>query len=325
VSYKKVKTIYLHIGVGKTGTTSIQKFLSEHHSTLLAAGTRYVMAGGGITGGGHQTIAKSCIREIPDYMVLEGDPKEDGTAILSELESNDQQTFVLSSENFPIADPLLVRQFFESNGHEYSFRIVLFVRSQDELLESEYNQFIKAKVETCTLEEYAESLFNGDFMRLAAYWGEVFGDENLLCRLYDAGHNVAIREFLGCLPITNRVSRALQSADNILLNKSLDASGFVNKYFENQRDSGIGEVTRAIEAKSIIGRGLPAVLMDSAAAARFRHKFRESNRLFSERYLGRCLVDLGGRRFSDQQREKYYRQWNHLLETEIFAQKSPLV
>jgi len=53
------------------------------------------------------------------------------------------------------------------------------------------------------------------------------------------------------------------------------------------------------------GDGSPAIFFTSAKAREFRLRFRESNRRFAQRYLNRDLEDLGGRRYSDAQRDAF--------------------
>ena len=61
--------VYLHVGWGKTGTTSIQVYLARRKMDLLNAGVHYLGADGRGQSKGHQTFAKSFIIKLPHYMV----------------------------------------------------------------------------------------------------------------------------------------------------------------------------------------------------------------------------------------------------------------
>ena len=64
-----MKTIYFHIGLGKTGTTYIQQLMGNNYDFFLSHGLNYISSGGGSKGSGHQQFAKSFIEKLPNYMV----------------------------------------------------------------------------------------------------------------------------------------------------------------------------------------------------------------------------------------------------------------
>jgi len=57
---------------------------------------------------------------------------------------------------------------------------------------------------------------------------------------------------------------------------------------------------------------LPALLFNSEEAREFRQQFSQSNRSFSERFLGIPMKDLGGRRYSDSERDRIQRAISEL-------------
>ena len=295
-----MKTIYLHIGIGKTGTTKLQEHLSKCHETLKSNGVHYVLKGGGLQGHGHQAFAKSCISDIPSYMELTGNIQDQRRAVLDEIANEQADTFLLSSENFAVANPADVLSAFDTITDELAFKIILFVRSQDELIESEDNQLIKVRKETMTLEEYRETFFEGDFMALATRWGAAFGEENLICRIYDAKKMDVITDFFSCLPIeaSNLAIADTTEPTRAKVNQSLGAMAFFSKLAENDDQS--------IPDNFDLGKSLPAILMDSQMARKIRSDFAQSNFSFTEKYIGQATEEIGGRRYTDAERDQFY-------------------
>lgn len=303
-----MKEIYLHIGLGKTGTTSIQKFLSMHYDILLAEDIHYILSAGGGSGDGHQAIAKSCIEIIPDYMEV-ADASNDIEALKSEIAGSSCNTILLSSENFQLASPAKVKKMLNSVCDDYICRVILVVRSQDELLESEYNQMVKVKSLTQSLAQYADSYFDGDFMKLAESWEATFGEQTLSASVYDSASNDAIKDFLSTLPLRRSALERLCELNQYSVNKSLDIQGLSEQYLVNQSS----ELDLSKQVREVVPPELPAVLMDSEEAREFRARFHESNRLFSSKFLDVQLTNLGGTRFNDADRNRYASYWKEVL------------
>ena len=300
----EVKTIYLHIGMGKTGTTSIQRFLSLNHACLLKEGVHYLLAGGGATGHGHQPIAKACIDDIPEYMEV-ADASVHIKQVQREISTCESETIVLSSENFQLANPTKVKRILDQACPEYRCKVILIVRSQDELLESEYNQMVKVKSVTYSLADYARDHFNGDFMRLASLWESVFGRDAIVSRVYSSVKRDIIPDFLSCLPLSLPALDALRMLEPVFVNPSLDLQQLSRHYTQNQTQT-FSSPKHVSEPANVPG---PAVFMNNAEATAFRKQFHESNFMFSSRFLDRQIYELGGTRFSDVERDQYSSYW----------------
>ncbi len=74
-------------------------------------------------------------------------------------------------------------------------KIIFFARSQDELVESQYNQMIKLALCRKTFCEYLDSeLEELDFAASLAPWAAEFGKENIIARVFDAASD-SVRDF----------------------------------------------------------------------------------------------------------------------------------
>ena len=306
-----MKTIYLHIGIGKTGTLSIQNFLAANYELLLSAGINYLG-----TGRMHHNFAKSFITNIPHYMEAPANIETTHESILNAISQCDEDVILISSENFPSADPCLVRSFFNEVRGIYNFKIILFVRTQDELIESEYNQLVKVRAEKRTLSEYSDSDFYGDFMKLASDWEQVFGRDNLICRIYNGANFNALTDFLNCLSIPINIDIYDSGKSAPVTNSSLGFAALTTKRLLNILQPPQEKLLfRPPADLDLLFRDIdvPAILMSSIDARNFRERYYESNRKFTERYLGQSKPDLGGRKYSDSERDHYYQMCKNLI------------
>lgn len=297
--------IYLHIGRGKTGTTAIQRYMGAAHASLLEQGVHYVLAGGGARGSGHQDFAKSFIRELPDYMTPPRRPETAREAVAEEILRSAAGHFVLSAENLELADLGDIRRYFDGLSESFIIKIVYFVRSQDELAESEYNQMVKLKREVRPFAEYLASELEGyEFNVTAARWEEYFGLENMICRVYDGGRGDVVTQFLACLPLPES-GPSLRSAEDVRgVNASVGikaciAARILNAVRLDDRQRLYDAVVAGLADDDV-----PALWFDSREARIFRQRFAAGNRAFTGRYSALECDDLGGRRYSDECRDE---------------------
>ncbi|PTW55738.1 hypothetical protein C8N35_11263 [Breoghania corrubedonensis] len=301
-----IRTIYLHIGRGKTGTTSIQRYLAQKRDTLLQQGVHYIRAGDVNNGLGHQDFAKSFIAEPPRHMISPENPEDVRQAIRSEIVASASPVFLMSSENFILGSPYRIRDYFHGTSPEMEIKIIFFARSQDEVAESEYNQILKVKNETCSFDEYINTQLAGiDYQADIADWVECFGHDKIICRIFDASRNDIVTQFLACIPDidpnglpTVSESTAEGKTNAALGFKALTAIRLVNGTNSESMPQLRREIARAFQ-----GSDIPALLFDSDQARSFRARFASSNLAFTKRYIGEGTADLGGRRFSDEERD----------------------
>lgn len=309
------RTIYLHIGRGKTGTTTIQKFLATNHNRLIDSGIHYLHSDDLGQGHGHQNFAKSFIDHLPDYMVPAVDPNKVRMQIFEEIRQSQSNSIIISSENFPLANIEKVRDYFLDLPGSFTIKIVLFARSQDELAESEYNQFVKLKSETRTLYQYArESLKGCNFLEVADDWAKHFGKENIICRVADMAKKQVVQDFLSCINATiiEGTVNTPKSSANLAPNTSVGIRAMVIARLLNELDIPDRQTLYDNIFPFLSGNDTPALLFSSQEAREFRAQFAQSNKEFSQHYLGVCSEDLGGRRYSDEERDRIRAEINAL-------------
>ena len=74
-----------------------------------------------------------------------------------------------------------------------------------------------------------------------------------------------------------------------------------------RRSRGVSARRNAL-ARRLAPTDVPALLLSAEEARRLRAGFADSNRAFTARYLGEARDDLGGRRFSDEERDEVRRR-----------------
>jgi hypothetical protein len=305
-------TLYLHIGRGKTGTTLIQQYLADKRIELLNMGVHYLGAAGGARGRGHQEFAKSFVTSAPGFMIPAATPEKTRRAVADELCNLGSEIALMSSENFAIADIAALADFLRDLPVQFDIKIIFFARSQDELAESEYNQIVKLKRLTVSLDEYANSHIEGcDFYQTAQDWAAHFGRENIICRVFDGQKNV-VPLFLGCIPaiVPARLSDFTPKADAANASIGIQAlwmARILNGIEINKRGALYDMIFEHMS-----GADLPALFFNSAQARAYRGRFAKSNLAFSTHYLGHPSEDLGGRRYSDEKRDRIIAEINRL-------------
>ncbi len=165
-------TVYVHIGLHKTGTSSIQAFLRKNKPALLERGYLYPRTGW--TAGGHHNLA---------YELLGRKRFSEAPGRLADLEAElaTAPHAILSSEELEFLELADVRRLKAALG-EREARIIVYLRRQDALIGSTYAQQVKMGARMKPFEDYARaSLYNPrfDFSQLLGRGGGVFGRDSL--------------------------------------------------------------------------------------------------------------------------------------------------
>lgn len=135
--------LIIHIGSQKTGSTSIQTFLTQNPEKLRAAGLCYVKAGRGPAS--HNRIAvKYMTTNFPAIM----------EKLVAEVRSAPEMTHIVSSEM--LFTPRLARSLAEHLPSDLiaDTRIIGYIRRQDKFLEAMFKQVVKTGRFTGSPAEY---------------------------------------------------------------------------------------------------------------------------------------------------------------------------
>jgi hypothetical protein len=190
-----MKTLIIHGGIPKTGTSSLQVFFARNRANLLERGVDYLPIGdfssgnaGLISTGNGVLVARSL---LPD-----GDPSslDDPRLHLDDFAhaaaASPWEILLLSSEYFANADPVRLKNWVDDlRAQGIAAKLVYFIRSQDQLISAMYTQFVKRSACRETPDEFAARVYKlRPHLRHASFHAgrsAAFGAENVECRIYE--------------------------------------------------------------------------------------------------------------------------------------------
>lgn len=195
------KTIYLHVGYQKTGSTALQFFLLKNRNKLREHGIQYPKTG--LLRNAHHRFMASFGMPSTEWGKPEKSPEEYFKEFKEEIESSKCSSVVISSEDFSYFDDLerVVEGFYE-----YHVRIVVYLRRQDNFIQSRMRHYIKSFHHKYTKEEIPEDLWgHADYAEKIDNWLKYIDKEDILIRVYEKGQlkggNV-FSDFLDCFGLT---------------------------------------------------------------------------------------------------------------------------
>jgi len=304
------KSLILHIGTEKTGTSSIQSFLTaraewllEEHRVLYPTHPRL------FHWVGHFPVAASFLDPsrvdfVPHSAIT--DPRGIVRRIEREIDENDARLCILSCEHF--SSRLKQDQLVELRKMLAGFdvRVLVYLRRQDEMAMAAFSTALRRGRRTW---------FNPDdihpddgywnFDKMLGWWADAFGEESITARIFDRHQLIGGDVVLDCLamvgitlndpPSIPRANKSLSLKEAELvyaLNRRLVsrdeavAAGRPERYRAAQQLRELAlEVAKHVN--SISGSGpLGAILSDRQKQA-LNEKFFESNRRVARRFFGR--------------------------------------
>lgn len=168
--------IYIHIGLNKTGTSSIQDFFAMNDAVLAQEG--YVYPKAGRDSAAHHPLSALLKRTQANVEIKSTDL---GKQLLAEIA--DARNVVLSSEDLHTLDARkigMLGQLFQ--GH--SVRVFLYVREHLGYLSSWYQQNIQASHLSCAFDTFCY-FTKAPLHIIADRWANEFGHDRIVCRIYD--------------------------------------------------------------------------------------------------------------------------------------------
>lgn len=269
--------LYLHIGFGKTGTSSIQDFLFQNIKNI-----EYLYPRVGLMGSGHHALAplgKECFSD---------DERNRFSELIEEIAESDKNSVVISSEFFCFSKPQYIRDislYFD----RFDVKIIFYVRNQIELIESAYLQWVKVGWDYGgSIEKFYSVHGNGfDFMQRIRPWVEHFGKEKIVTRLYDrriVGDDVCA-DFLKMIgsDLNNYVPLVAKSNESLLP----ELSPVIEFLDSASKDSQLrAEVMKMfLNLSSRLRQHSRKKLIDSGMVKKIRDRYTESNKQLSELFI----------------------------------------
>lgn len=201
---------YLHIGMPKTGTTSIQDWLTLNSDRFLEQNLFVVP---------FMSAHRLAVEVIDPAFAARCDVQDIRAQVSLEQALKDAQhdRSIISSEYFALADPTQTKRLFVDANINIA-RVIAYLRRQDILSASGYAQDVKALGVTYTIDvaEYTPVL---DWFLLREKWAAISDEVTLLN--YDRAAKNLMASFACCIDLVNCQARPLNNHHNVSLSAEM--------------------------------------------------------------------------------------------------------
>lgn len=273
-----MKKIFIHIGVGKTGTTSIQDSMMLHREEIASQGVLYPLTG--LEETGHQDLVVLWQDEFSPEIVSMY------SQLLLEFEESQKQTMLISSEKFCFANGEFVRNIARALKG-YDVKIIIYVRAQIAQIESTFLLWLRlGYLYGESFDAFFEThLGSFDYNRIVSPWAVFFGEDAIVARAYDhpqlkTDAFSGIKEILGI----NTASPELQFSNQSLIPELTQLLCAVD---QTSPGSFLREriMEAALDISSKFKRHSVNRLMDAEKTHRVKDYYLMPNFEFSRRFL----------------------------------------
>ncbi len=309
----KKKTIYLHIGVPKTASSTIQKGLFIFRNKLMGNGYYYPKSG--LIGTNHKNIFFE-LCSMPDHKIKYQPGNGSLKDLVEEIKKSNFKNYIISVEHFSLL------KLPEINNLKYALNlfevnVIVYLRRQDKVIQSGWTQNAKRMVFKKSLGEIiSEELGNSNsvyhYEYLLNQWAAAFGKPNIVVRIFEPERlkgNI-FHDFLYTCGIRNLDDYPPPEAANI--SPDFKTLGLIHE-ISNRLDFGkIDSLTRAELGKHIenyckyIGwdheKKFNAV--DKETFELIMSHFQDGNNLVAREYLG--MEHLFSKSFQDKEITQFY-------------------
>lgn len=281
--------ITVHIGLEKTGTTTIQGFLNRQRDALLEGGVLFPVAPGksnqtllaAAAMAGDVNIRARALKTLgPDFAA------ELATKLRAEIDEAQPRRLLFSNEHcssrlHTVEEVQRLRDFLAQFGDEMV--ILVYLRRQDEFLLSTYSTSVKSgSVKPFAIPRGRKLHARYDYRVLLELWGGVFGQDAMRPRLFQPSSWIGgdlLTDFCDAAELD--ISEREAPTRNLSLSaEGLELVRLLNKQSGGERD---GSVVRAV-GKLTEG---PKLSLSTATRREFMRHFEASNRWVAQTFFGR--------------------------------------
>lgn len=287
--------VILHIGWHKTGTSSLQTFLSNNKALLLEKhGIMYPDTG--LISHAHHKLAWSLqdplVSQWAKKISFNTPAEEIFTLLFTECRNRNAETVLLSSEEFSQTEKYSISRL-ASVLKTHQVTIVAYIRRQDKYLESLYNQLIKTSFMRykLDLDRFIENKIKEDGLNYMNYfpkWSAVFPGAEFIIRPYERElllQNDICHDFLHHVlkcpeqefqfnPAEENESLGFRSVEFLKRMNRIPISG-------SQHEK-IVSLLKQLEKETTPHKGL----LSATTRQKILESFQQSNQQFANQYLG---------------------------------------
>lgn len=289
----------LHIGSGKTGTTSIQGFLAENREELIHHGWLYPRLRGAARHT-HFGMLMMPDDELVAYRAWKRSGETDPARfrrrirrrLFTEIADAGVDRVLISDEGlFPASAARIERVGAFTDRHARSLRVVAYLRRQDDHLVSRYQQVVKmggALRLTEWYDAHGERMY--DYYKRLSRWRNGTRADALVVRPFERAHFVdgsLYRDFFDAAgmevnpddlpsPVTRNESLSAEAVEVLRL---------INLYRIEEQGRERWQITNAPLVQTLALEDGPTLSLPEAELTRFMGRWEDSNRRVAEEFL----------------------------------------
>ncbi len=286
------KQCYIHIGIHKTGTTSLQKMLAWNRAYLARKGLLYPKQC--TWRGGHHNLAWEIFGDARSHKKY-GSIKE----LKTEIEKNDQSICLLSSEDFSrfgLPHKKKLRDHFK----KYHPKIIVYIRNQFDYIVSSWSTVVRNETTGSKFKEYYNFCMKKrlnllDYAMFLDEWAQVFGKENLIIKIYNKNLGLNLHEdFMNLFNVNTNELKLPERSNTSLPYAQLNVIRIINNFnlqldYEKRTefvDALLKEIDQNFVIRSKIIPPKDRVMLRKNTDA----FFEESNRVVAQKYFNRAQL-----------------------------------
>lgn len=294
--------LVLHIGSGKTGTSSIQRLLSRNRRLLRERGVLFPSSPGprrhtrfGLSFKTDDELVETRPYRAQGHRSPEAFRETFRTELSAEIEKARPSTVLISDEALYGSDEAFLarlRSFTDANAER--LRLVCYLRRQDDHLVSRYQQVVKTG-ETRTLAERTAELAHTktyDYAARLDTWASLLEPDAFVVRRFERGAFVddsLYADFLHAagLDVPLGELRGVASQNESLDAESVEFLRLLNLHLVRTEGAEVGRINhRPLVARLSAGSAGPTLTLPDADLDEFMARWEDSNRAVARRYLG---------------------------------------
>lgn len=331
-----MKTLYLHIGTMKTGTTNLQSFFNKNRDILKKYGVifrhmPYVYSDATMNRNAH-FLCKRLYDENMQYDKESTDRRwYEGMDIVKgwfeECDSVLLSDEVMWNVNYQLKGSIIKRIADYARDNGFVVKVIVYLRRQDELADSMYRQSIRRGYSAYSWDEFLNQFPKKtclDYEYGLSLIEEVIDSENIIVRRYDGlsyedNDSAIYSDFLSAIgvPFTDEYIIPKMDHNPSLQPQFAAIKKTMNKLIDNSdvptADSGNILFRDTINECCRQGYFGGSKYMSDDESAAYMETFRESNHRVAEKYLGADTL------FENEPELKAKWQWNAEEQIEALA------
>lgn len=297
----------LHIGTGKTGSTTLQNVLGRSRAALVGGGTLYPRAFGRTRhlGFGFFVLPDAQLVRSPEWIRAgnaDKDPREFRRRVRRQLRREitpDVHRLLISDEALyrrNEATVARVRKFAEARGG--STRVVVYLRRQDDHLASNYQQVVKGGG-IARMAEWAatEPLSMYDYHRHLARWRDHLGPATFVVRTFEPDRFLRgslVADFLDAAGLEveeDELARA-ERRNESLCAEAVEVLRVLNLHQVENHGARAGLIVNSGHIERLHQVAGPVLTLPAAELDRFQARWEPSNQAVAREFLAAADGEL---------------------------------